>query len=147
VRVYLDLGALKRPFDDHTQARIRLEADAVLELLAAPAERVTFVHSGAHDVENSQNPMPWRAARVSAWLQSVGPVPDPATDEVLRRVRELMALGVRNFDALHIAFAELAGADVYATTDDRLLGLGDRHAASLAVRFVDVVSLAREVLS
>jgi hypothetical protein len=84
VRAYLDLCALKRPFDDHTQSRIRLEADAVLELLAAAPERVTFVHSRAHDLENGQNP---------------------------------------------------------------ILRLGARYATSLRVRVVDVVTLAREVVS
>jgi hypothetical protein len=34
---------------------------------------------------------------------------------------------------------------VFATTDDRLLALGSRHARLLAVRIVDVVTLAREV--
>ena len=58
-----------------------------------------------------------------------------------------MALGFRNFDALHVAYAEIAGADVLATTDDRLVDLGRRHAAHLRVRVVDVVRLAAEVLS
>jgi hypothetical protein len=147
VRAYLDLCALKRPFDDQTQSRIRLEADAVLELLAAAPERVTFVHSRAHDVENGQNPIPWRAARVAAWLESATTLPNPKADDLVRRTRELMALGFRNFDALHIAWAEFAEADVFVTTDDRLLGLGDRHATLLRVRVVHVVTLAREVLS
>jgi predicted nucleic acid-binding protein len=58
-----------------------------------------------------------------------------------------MTLGFRNFDALHVASAEAAQADVFATTDDRLLMLGRRHAAELRVRIVDVVSLAREVFA
>lgn len=147
MRAYLDICALKRPFDDHAQSRIRLEANAVLELLAAPTERVTFVHSRAHDVENSHNPIPWRASRVAAWLESSTALPDPKADDLVRRTSELMALGFRNFDALHIACAELAAADVFATTDDRLLRLADRHATLLRVRVVDVVTLALEVLS
>jgi hypothetical protein len=147
VRAYLDLCALKRPFDDHTQSRIRLEADAVLELLAASPERVTFVHSRAHDVENGHNPIPWRAARVAAWLESAPTLPAPKADDLVRRTSELMALGFRNFDALHIACAEFAEADVFVTTDDRLLGLGDRHATALRVRIADVITLAWEVLS
>jgi len=64
-----------------------------------------------------------------------------------RRVRELITLGFPSFDALHVASAEAAGADVFATTDDRLVALGSRHAAELRVRVVDVVSLAREVFA
>ncbi|MGH7340699.1 MAG: PIN domain-containing protein, partial [Candidatus Rokuibacteriota bacterium] len=143
MRAYLDICALKRPFDDHAQPRVRLEANAVLEVLAAPPERVTFVHSRAHDLENRHNPIPWRAASVSTWLQSAEMPADPKPDDLVRRTGELMALGFRNFDAFHVASAELAGAEVFASTDDRLLRLADRHAASLRVRVVDVVTLAR----
>ena len=146
MRAYLDLCALKRPFDDQTQSRIRLEANALLELLAAPPERVTFVHSRAHDVENIQNPIRWRAARVAAWLEAAATLPDPKAEDLVRRTSELMALGFRNFDALHVGCAEFAGVDVFVTTDDRLLSLANRHATLLRVRAVDVVTLAREVL-
>ena len=119
VRAYLDICALKRPFDDQAQPRIRLEADAVLELLAAPPERLTFVHAVAQDLENAQNPLTWRATRVARWLVAL-PREDTKTDDLARRTRELMALGFRNFDAFHVACAEFANADVLATTDDRL---------------------------
>src|ERR1044071_1493088 len=110
MRAYLDICALKRPFDDHSQPRIRLEANAVLELLAASPERVTFVYSRAHDVENDQKPIPWRAHRVAAWLQSATTPPDARADDLVRRTSELMAHGFRNFDALHLACAEFAEA-------------------------------------
>ena len=144
VRAYLDICALKRPFDDQTQPRIRLEADAVLELLAAPPERLTFVHAAAQDLENAQNRLAWRAARGANWLVAV-PRADAKTDDLGRRIQELMTLGFRNFDAFHIACAEFADAEVLATTDDRLVALGRQHARLLAVRVIDVITLAREV--
>jgi hypothetical protein len=146
MRVYLDVCALKRPFDDQTQPRIRLEANAVLELLAAPPERISFVSSPAHAIENTQNPLPWRAERVTAWLQAATPL-DAKAGDLTRRTSELMALGFRNFDAFHVACAELGGAEVLATTDDRLLSLGRRHASRLRVTITDVVRLAAEVLA
>lgn len=144
---YLDICALKRPFDDQAQPRIRLEANAVLELLAAPPERVTFLRSPAHDLENAQNPLRWRAGRVAAWFESATTRSEAKADDLVRRTNELVVLGLRNFDAFHVACAELAGAEVFATTDDRLLALGSRHAKLLRVRVVDVVTLAREVLA
>ena len=144
--MYLDICALKRPFDDQTQPRIRFEADAVLELLSASPERVTFVHGAAHDLENAQNPLVWRADRVAAWLAS-RPRSEAKVDDLAPRIRELIMLGFRNFDAFHVACAELDNADVFATTDDRLLALGGRHAGVLGVRIVDVVTLVREVLA
>jgi len=146
MRVYLDVCALKRPFDDHTQPRIRLEADAVLELLGQPPERITFVHSAAHDLENAQNPLAWRAGLVTAWLVSATRS-ELKPDELARRTQGLISLGFRNFDAFHVASAELAKADVFATTDDRLLALANRHGEHLEIRITDVVTLAREVLA
>lgn len=68
MKVYLDVCCLKRPFDDQTQPRIRMETEAVLRLLAEGSARFTFVRSSAHDLENDQNPLPWRAERVRFWL-------------------------------------------------------------------------------
>jgi predicted nucleic acid-binding protein len=42
-------------------------------------------------------------------------------------------LGFSGIDALHLACAESAAADVILTTDDRLLRLSTRHAALLRV--------------
>ena len=68
MKLYLDVCCLKRPFDDQTQPRIRMETEAVLSLLAEGAVQFTLVRSVAHDLENDQNPLPWRAERVRAWL-------------------------------------------------------------------------------
>jgi hypothetical protein len=57
VKVYLDVCCLKRPFDDQTQPRIRMETEAVLSLLAEGSSRFSFVRSVAHDLENDQNPL------------------------------------------------------------------------------------------
>lgn len=143
--MYLDICVLKRPFDDQTQPRVRLEADAVLELLAASPERVTFVHAAAQDLENALNPLAWRAARVASWLAAV-PRADAKADDLARRTQQLMSVGFRNFDAFHLACAEFANADVLVTADDRFLALGRRHAELVAVRVIDVVTLAQEVI-
>jgi hypothetical protein len=104
VRVYLDICALKRPFDDQTQPRIRLETDAVLELLAAPEDRLTFLHSAAHDLENSQNPVPWRLARVADWPAALPRSDAKAADRLLGLgKRHATLLGVRVLDVVTLA--------------------------------------------
>lgn len=66
--IYLDMCCLKRPFDDQSQPRIRLESEAVLTLLAMESDRLGFVRSVALILENDVNPVPERAARVGRWL-------------------------------------------------------------------------------
>jgi len=43
----------------------------------------------------------------------------------------LVELGFKPFDATHIANAEAANADVFLTTDDRLLRNAQRHLGNL----------------
>ena len=57
-----------------------------------------------------------------------------------------MRLGFKNLDALHVASAEQAGADVLATCDDQMLSVASRNRDKLKVRVVAVVVLAREIL-
>lgn len=146
MRAYLDLCCLKRPFDDQSQSRIHLESEAVLALLGAGDERVEFVRTAAHDLENDQNPLPARAARVRQWLDTLA-VTDLPDDALTARTAEIVALGFKNFDAFHLASAELAEADVFGTCDDRLQAAARRHAAALRVRVVNPVELASEVFA
>lgn len=97
---------LKRPFDNQSQPRIRLESEAVLQMIALEPERVSILRSAALFLENSYNPLPERAARVANWLRS-GPLwtpPDPAA--LKHRIEALRQLGLKSFDALHVATAE-----------------------------------------
>jgi hypothetical protein len=117
----------------------------VLALLAAPDAVAEFVRGPAHDLENEQNPLPSRAARVRLWLEGRAAV--ELLDSAAERTGELMALGMKNFDAFHVASAELAGCGAFCTTDDRLLAVARRHPAVLRVRVLNPVDLARELLS
>ena len=79
-----------------------------------------FVHAQAHDLENEQNPLPRRAAKVREWLDSI-PVAELDEGDLTKRIQELMTLGFKNFDAFHLASAALASAEVLLTCDDRML--------------------------
>jgi hypothetical protein len=146
MRVYLDLCCLKRPFDDQSQVRVHLESEAILALLSAAGSRLELVHTRAHDLENEQNKVPTRAARVREWLSATA-LTDLADGPTTTRTAELVALGFKSFDAFHLASAEGARSDAFATCDDRLLAAAHRHAAVLRIRVVKPVDLATEVLS
>jgi predicted nucleic acid-binding protein len=107
---------------------------------------VTLVRSVAHDLENDQNPLAWRAERVRAWLAE-RPLVAPDAEKLRSRTAELMAGGLQGFDALHLACAEAAGADVFVTCDDRLLAAARRREVTLEVRVGELTAVAREVLS
>jgi predicted nucleic acid-binding protein len=146
VRVYFDICCLKRPFDDQSQPRVRLESGAILALLGEHFEGLELVRAAAQDLENSLNPVTSRANRVQEWLNGC-PMQDLDDDVLERRTAELMELGLSGFDALHVASAEAARADVLVTCDDRLLALARRHGGRLRVRVADPLGLFNEVMS
>lgn len=57
MKIYLDVSCLNRPFDDQSQARIRLEASAVGMILeAVEASRWSLVSSEMATIEFDANP-------------------------------------------------------------------------------------------
>jgi predicted nucleic acid-binding protein len=146
MRIYLDMCCLKRPFDDKSQPRIRLESQAVLEVLAAESPSLECIRSRALWLENMQNPVVVRAARVARWLAAAALV-QPELGALQARTEELMKLGLGNFDSLHVATAELVAADIFATCDDRLVRLVRRSSDLIRIRVGGILDVAAEVLS
>jgi predicted nucleic acid-binding protein len=131
--VYLDACCLNRPFDDQTQDRIRLETEAVILILThIETGEWEWIGSEALDFEIGQIPDQDRQVRVKL-----------LTTDVRRSIRiehvqseraqHLAALGFHPYDALHLACAESGAADVFLTTDDRLLRLAGRMSGELNV--------------
>jgi len=145
--IYLDLCCLNRPFDDQHQARVRLESEAVLGIVQlARLGELTLIGSEALDLESSQNPDTDRRRKVEAFLSA-------ATSKVTvgagerQRGRDLESLGLQAFDALHIACAESAGAEVLLTTDDRFRKKAARLQNKLALRVENPAKWYPEVIA
>jgi len=133
-RICLDVCCLNRPFDDQAQARIHLEAEAVLTILS---RFVTgdweWLGSEVIDLEIGRTPDPERRRRVRSLASRAHEVIHVRQAET-ERARQLEAWGMSAFDALHVACAESSAADVFLTTDDRLLSRLMEHAGELSVR-------------
>jgi hypothetical protein len=142
MKVYLDMCALKRPFDDQQQGRILVETTAVIRILDAAAfGSLSLCNSAALIAENEQNPNRQRRERVAVLLDWVGK-PVRATGPLLRRAEQLLRQGFGDMDALHLAFAEVVRADWFLTVDDELLARSRR--VKLAVPVADVIQFVRE---
>jgi hypothetical protein len=121
MRVYLDLCCFNRPYDDQSQTRIRLETEAKLALQQNIRDgQCQLIWSAVMDFENAQSPFNEHQNAISAWrpLACESILVD---NVVLELGRELMAHGLREFDALHVACAIHAGCEIFVTTDDRLI--------------------------
>lgn len=121
MRVYLDCCSLQRPFDDRSQARIAVEAEAVLSILAlCESDKLKLISSESLLFEIGRIPDQTRKEDALAILELAG-----ETIELTARVealsRRLMASGLKPLDALHLASASTARADYFCTCDDKLL--------------------------
>lgn len=134
MRIYFNTSALNRPFDDLSSERVRLEAEAVASLVAAvEVGRAEMASSDFLEFEVAQNPDRERALRVRA-LAGGARVRVRTSSRVATRARELERFGLRGLDALHIAAAEAAAAEVLVTTDDRMIRGAGRATGRLAVK-------------
>lgn len=127
MRVYLDACCLSRLTDDQSSGRIREEAEAiehVFDLFRAGI--VKLISSEALLDEVRQNPFADRRVEAESLLSSVdetvafGP-------HLFRRAKELSILGYGEYDAYHLASAEIGGADVLLSTDDKFTRLAAKR--------------------
>ncbi len=144
MKIYLDVCAIQRPLDTPNQIRIALEAEAVLGILAlCDAGKLELISSEALQYETTQNPLPVRQEHANAILSKamhfVG-----LSEETKSRATQLVKLGVKPLDALHLASAEAGKADFFCTCDDQLLRRAKRL-GNLQVKIVSPLDLVQEI--
>lgn len=131
--LYLDVCCLNRPFDDWTQSRVRIEAEAILAILeACQAGDWQLVSSTALIAEISRTANLERKQRVLDSL-AMAAQQVQVTEAMIQRAAVLQQSGFKAFDALHLACAEAAAVDCFLTTDDRLIRRAAKTVLSVAV--------------
>lgn len=120
-RIYLDVCALCRPFDDQQQVRIRLETSAVELILTHVRNRqLELIVSPAHFVEINAIPDLEERQQLILLLRQIGTEIEFDFGSARRRAEALSLQGLGVADAAHLAFAEQAQAE-FITVDDKLL--------------------------
>ena len=121
MRIYLDMCCFNRPYDDQTQARIHLETEAKL-LLQQKVKNAEcdLIWSSVLDFECKSNPFEEHRHAILQWRWLANSVV-MVDDEIIVRAKTYEAHGISKFDALHVACAIAGKADLFITTDDRLI--------------------------
>ena len=145
--IYLDTCSIQRPLDDKSQPRIYLEAEAILAILQlVEAKELELLSSDVLRFEISKIPNINRQSEAKALLKlsSKNAPVKPSTKELSKQI---IAIGVKPFDALHAAVAIENNVQFFCTCDDKLLkklrtlDFGDK------TRFVSPLELIIEVTS
>ncbi|MBW3572192.1 MAG: nucleic acid-binding protein [Gemmatimonadetes bacterium] len=144
MRIYLDVCAIQRPFDDAVQERILRETEALLRVIKLVEQGVVdLVGSFALDIETEANPDAVKRAYMERVLSLAQQrvIPGAAVEQ---RTDAYRSLGLDTWDAAHLAAAVEARVDLFCTCDDKLLRRA-RKADTGLTRVVSLLELIEEV--
>jgi predicted nucleic acid-binding protein len=121
MKLYLDNCVFNRPFDDQSNIKILLDAEAKLKI----QENIRLglyelVWSYILDYENEKNPFQERREQIRQWKKYAN-TDIEASDQLIHLAKSLNQKGLKEIDALHVACAITAGADYFLTTDKGIL--------------------------
>jgi len=122
MRIYLDNCCYNRPFDDLTQDRIRLEAEAILTIIKRAEAGLWKIVGGdvllvemckIRDLKKQEN---------VKWLYTIILESIPYSAEIKTLSEEIRSKSsITLYDSLHLASAYVADVDVFLSTDDKLI--------------------------
>ncbi len=146
MKVYLDACCLNRPFDNQSQPRVRLEAEAIALILEKFRQSEwEWIGSEILLHEVGQNPDLENRERALSFAALTHQVVE-ITEKILRRAEELEEAGFDSYDAIHLSSAELGKADVFLTTDDQVLKVVARKKSLFSFTVENPVKWLEEVL-
>lgn len=144
MRIYLDNCCFNRPYDDLRDDMVRMEAEAVIAIIAK-CESGEWELCGSDvlldEIDNATNLV--KKQKVLLLFQAVARYMD-LDDGIVNRAKEVEHSWVKPYDALHLASAEAANADVFLATDRKLITAAKR--AGIQVKVENPLIWLTEVL-
>jgi hypothetical protein len=125
MKIYLDNCCYNRPFDGQNQDLIRLETEAKLVIQNRIKQGLySLVWSFMLNFENDGSPTVANREAIRSW-QHIASEYCPASDDILSSAKEMMPLGLKHKDAIHLACAMKCQCDYLITTDRKFSNKND----------------------
>ena len=145
MRVYLDVCCFNRPFDDQSQDKVRLEAEAVIGILKrCENSEWELIGSDIIRLEVMKNQDHVKRQKILLLCEGISEE-IKYNAQIKARAAQLQKNGAKLFDSLHLASAEYALVDAFLTTDTRLLKFAAR--SYIRMRIDNPVTYYMEVLA
>jgi hypothetical protein len=143
-KIYLDVCCLNRPFDDQTHDRIRLETEAIIAILKYSRSGAgKIIGSDIIHLEIDKTPDIIRKSQLKSLSDYISNI--IYTDKKIKeRAIELQKIGFKAFDSFHIACAEHGKADIFLTTDDKILKLALQNNDKLKIKVYNPLTWVQE---
>jgi predicted nucleic acid-binding protein len=144
-KVYLDTNVWCRPFDAQTQDKIRKETEAFFEILEGAYYQKKYVIIGSLILEDEIEQIKGREKR-GAVKAIAGMFVAQKTGKFSKSLqKEIKALGLKDKDAMHLAFA-IDTSDYFITCDDEILNRSKEIKDRYRIKVVNPVGFIKEVL-
>ena len=141
MKIYLDNCCFNRPFDDQNQLRIKLETEAKLHIQnAIRAGQYALGWSYILDYENAANPLEERRTEIQRW-EALADSYVAETPAILAAMKELVTVGIKPLDALHIACAQALECQCLLTVDKGIL---TKAAAVAQIQILNLITFVIE---
>jgi hypothetical protein len=134
MRIYFDNCSLNRPYDDLSNNTARMECEAILSIIDNCNDgNWSYLSSDILFDEIIETPDNDKKEKVMILYDAASEHID-FTEDIYIRAKELEDFNIKSFDALHIASAEIAKADVFLTTDRKLIKTTKRAGVKIPVK-------------
>ena len=134
MKIYFDVCCLNRPYDDQTQDRIHLETEAIMIILKhIELKEWEWISSGVVNYEIAKTTDEERKFRLQFLVRRATEFIS-VDQKIYNRAKEIQQeLGIKAYDALHIASAEEGKADIFLSTDDKIIKASKRNTEAIKV--------------
>jgi predicted nucleic acid-binding protein len=121
VRIYLDNCCFNRPYDDQNDIKIKVESISKLYIQEQiKNNKIDLIWSYILEFENDQNPYKDKLIAIEKW-KNLSIVNINESDDIIVVAENLVKIGIKDKDALHISCALNGGCDYLITTDNGIL--------------------------
>jgi len=129
----MDVCCLNRPFDDLTQAKVYLEAEAIMSIVSHCERNIwILVTSSVVNYEISRTNDISRMEHIQN-LCTIARKYVIMTEKDEQRAKYFQQNGIKPMDSFHLAVAESNRVDVFLTTDKKLINAANRLGLKLIV--------------
>ena len=144
MKIYFDSCCFSRPFDDQSQIRVYNEGKAIIDIIEIIKDRgyillgseISFIEINKITDINKLDKTFVLYARISDEVK--------LNNQIMYRSQTIQnQSSIKQLDSVHLASAEYGGADIFLTTDDRLIKRCAK--LSLQMRVLNPVSYLQEL--
>ncbi len=138
-RIYLNNSMLNRPFDDQGQARIKLETEALFQILSdIDSGKSKLILSEVTGLENIKNPYYLVKIRIDELIAKADRKVR-VNAGTKRQAQIFENAGLNGMDALHLAAAIQGKVDFLITCDDSFLKKANKATSDQAIKIMNPI--------